>query len=180
VSDSDDTINETWLQVNEESSDTSDNDSLVESTYLVDTLDTKPSPEQVKAPGKNKGVSKASFRKRREQRARTIFTDFNRAAFSGALIKVELMWSNKLRTTAGLTRLRWKLDGGGAAERSATIELSTKIIDEEHRLRSTLLHEMCHAAAWFLLQKVGQRCHGKGTRVSHVGYVDHVSFLISL
>ena len=35
-----------------------------------------------------------------------------------------------------------------AHTRVATIELSTKVIDDEERLRSTLLHEMCHAAQW--------------------------------
>jgi hypothetical protein len=166
LSDSDNAINETWLQGNEESIVTSDNDSLVDNTdrfarkpfardtLLVDTLDT-----QVKAPGKTKQVSKASFRKSREQRARSLFADFNRAAFSGALVKVELLWSNKLRTTAGLTRLKRKLGNSGAPERSATIELSTKIIDEENRLRSTLLHEMCHAAAW-LVDGVSKPPHG--------------------
>jgi hypothetical protein len=172
LSDSDDAITESRLYVNEESIDTSDNDALVDNTdtfarkpfardtLLVDTIDTKPSPEQDKAPDKNKGESKAYFRKRREQRARTIFADFDRVAFSGALGKVELIWSNKLRTTAGLTRLKRKSGGGGGPpEHIATIELSTKIIDEEHRLRSTLLHEMCHAAAW-LVDGVSKPPHG--------------------
>jgi hypothetical protein len=37
-----------------------------------------------------------------------------------------------------------------AHTRVATIELSTKVIDDEERLRSTLLHEMCHAAQWLV------------------------------
>jgi len=59
---------------------------------------------------------------------------------------VSVTWSNKLRTTAGLTRLLRKASGG----REAKIELSTKIIDDRKRLRATLLHEMCHAAAWLV------------------------------
>ena len=171
LSDSDDDTNEPWLQVDEESIDASDNGSLVDNTdrfarssfirdnLLDNTMDTKALSKQVTVARENKGESKASFRKHREQRARTIFADFDRVAFNGALRKVELVWSNKLRTTACLTRLKRKSGGGCTTERSASIELSTKIIDEEHRLRSTVLHEMCHAAAW-LVDGVSKPPHG--------------------
>ena len=33
-------------------------------------------------------------------------------------------------------------------KREATIELSTKVLDSQKRLESTLLHELCHAATW--------------------------------
>ena len=32
--------------------------------------------------------------------------------------------------------------------RASKIELSTKVLDAPDRLRDTLIHEMCHAAAW--------------------------------
>ena len=32
----------------------------------------------------------------------------------------------------------------------AEIVLSTKVVDDSDRLRSTLLHEMCHSAAWLV------------------------------
>ena len=55
-------------------------------------------------------------------------------------------WNKRLLTTAGITKLTLKSTGESAAK----IELSEKVIDTEERLRSTLLHEMCHAAAWLL------------------------------
>ena len=168
LSDSDVDTNEQWLQ---ESIDASDNGSLVgnidrfakkpfiKDNLLDNSLDRKALPKHTTVAYENKGESKASFRKHREQRARKIFADFDQVAFNGALHKVELVWSNKLRTTAGLTRLKRKSGGSCPPERSASIELSTKIIDEEHRLRSTVLHEMCHAAAW-LVDGVAKPPHG--------------------
>ena len=60
----------------------------------------------------------------------------------------------------GVTRMRGKLGEDNAHTRVATIELSTKVIDDEERLRSTLLHEMCHAAQWLVdgVHKVGRYC----------------------
>ena len=34
--------------------------------------------------------------------------------------------------------------------RASKIELSTKVLDSSDRLRDTLIHEMCHAAAWVI------------------------------
>jgi len=90
--------------------------------------------------------SSPTFRRNRESITEETVKCFNSAAFSGRLSGVSVTWSNKLRTTAGLTRLLRKASGG----REAKIELSTKIIDDRKRLRATLLHEMCHAAAWLV------------------------------
>ena len=46
--------------------------------------------------------------------------------------------------------MKGKLGKDKAHSRVATIELATKVIDDEERLRSTLLHEMCHAAQWLV------------------------------
>lgn len=112
--------------------------------------------------------SKASFRKSREELSQKLLKTFDRTAFDGLLgirvasveeSLVTLTWSNKLRTTAGLTRLKRITQVPSLHHskqqafeqrycRAAVIELSTKVIDDENRLRSTLLHELCHAAAW--------------------------------
>lgn len=42
---------------------------------------------------------------------------------------------------------------------SARIELSTKVVDSVDRLQRTLLHELCHAAAW-LIDHVAKPPHG--------------------
>ena len=56
--------------------------------------------------------------------------------------------------TAGFTRMKTKYLSEPA--RVATIELSSKVIDDEDRLKETLLHEMCHVAA-FLIDEVTKR-----------------------
>ena len=174
LSDSDEDIEETWLHVDDENVGQSDtntrmggaerfarkpfsNGSLHKSHDA--TFDKRPALIASKVPRTDKGESKAAFRKRRELCGRTLFSQFNMTAFDGALQKVEVVWSNKLRTTAGLTRLKKRSGGVGPTERIASIELSSKIIDEELRLRSTLLHEMCHAAAW-LVDGVSRPPHG--------------------
>ena len=42
---------------------------------------------------------------------------------------------------------------------TASVELSTKVIDDEGKLRRTLAHELCHAAAW-LVDHVAKPPHG--------------------
>ncbi|KAL3811653.1 hypothetical protein ACHAXA_004385, partial [Cyclostephanos tholiformis] len=91
-----------------------------------------------------------AFRKNRDTLTLHTFSEFNRQAFQGLLLNVKVIWSKKLNKTAGITRMRGKLGESNAHTRVATIELSTKVIDDEERLRSTLLHEMCHAAQWLV------------------------------
>jgi predicted SprT family Zn-dependent metalloprotease len=91
--------------------------------------------------------------------------------------ELQVKWNKRLLTTAGITKLkltttttrirRGSASGDSSAGdsparpstqpkpkpeqvRSATIELSEKVVDNEDRLKATLLHEMCHAAAWLL------------------------------
>ncbi len=42
------------------------------------------------------------------------------------------------------------LPGGRRARYSADVELSAKVVDAPAKLRATLLHELCHVAAWLL------------------------------
>ena len=42
----------------------------------------------------------------------------------------------------------------------ASIELSSKVLDSYDRLRKTLAHELCHAAAW-IIDHEAQPPHGK-------------------
>ncbi len=104
--------------------------------------------------------SKQSFRKHRESITEQTFRDFDTRAFKNALSSVTVIWSNKLNTTAGITRMKGRLGTEHVSSRVATIELATKVIDNEDRLRSTLLHEMCHAAMW-LVDGVHKPPHGK-------------------
>lgn len=82
---------------------------------------------------------------------------------------VRIDWTNKLNTTAG--RANWKREtikskgqnGETASVRyrhHASIELSTKVIDDEHRLLNVIAHEFCHLAN-FMVSGVTTNPHGR-------------------
>eukprot|EP00980_Cylindrotheca_fusiformis_P014801 scaffold4026_cov117-Cylindrotheca_fusiformis.AAC.36 len=109
-------------------------------------------------------MSKAAFKKRRKELANKLYSEFNQKAFEGKLEHVHIGWSTKLRTTAGLTRLKrsqQNMRPGTPQLRYATIELSTKVLDSRERLEATLLHEMVHAAAW-VFDAFANPPHGDG------------------
>jgi len=60
---------------------------------------------------------------------------------------VYITWNKRMRTSAGFTYPRLHRS---TSKRLARIELAPKVVDSEGRLRETLLHEMCHVAAWLL------------------------------
>ncbi len=104
--------------------------------------------------------AKSTFRRTREQLAQDYFVEFDRKVFDGKLsANTRVVWSNKLRTTAGLTRLKAQRRGDEIIGRSAVVELSTKVLEDSQRLRATLLHELCHAAQW-LEDGVSKPPHG--------------------
>ena len=62
---------------------------------------------------------------------------------------MEIKWLNSLSKTAGRTvTIRTKAPTG--FEYTCSIELSSKILDTDEKLRTTLVHEMTHAAAWII------------------------------
>lgn len=88
---------------------------------------------------------------------------------SAATGGVRINWTNKLHTTAG--RANWKRetikqktkDGETMSSRHrhyASIELSTKVIDDEHRLLNVIAHEFCHLAN-FMISGITTNPHGK-------------------
>ena len=148
--------------------DTSSSDDSFDSDFTVSTDDDKGSKnEELNVPAnirniQQKGKSKASFKRNREQITKAAFEEFNRKAFGGRLGKVVVEWSKKLNTTAGLTRLQkvsTNMTPGVPLQRLATIELSTKVVDSEEKLRTTLLHELVHAAVW-IFEGVSKPPHG--------------------
>jgi predicted SprT family Zn-dependent metalloprotease len=148
--------------------DSSSFDEAADSDFTVsdddeDSLDDKKQIASVVTSRKQgKGTSKASFRRNRDQITSSAFDEFNRNAFRGELGKVVVQWSKKLNTTAGLTRLQklsTNMTPGVPMKRQAVIELSTKVVDDEEKLRTTLLHELVHAAVW-ILEGVSRPPHG--------------------
>lgn len=106
-------------------------------------------------------ISNAAFRRAREQMSQAFFAEFDKKVFDGKLAEnTKVVWSNKLRTTAGLTRLKALRRGKEIISRSAVVELSTKVLEDSQRLRATLMHELCHAAQW-LEDGVSKPPHGE-------------------
>ncbi|KAJ3299594.1 3-phosphoinositide dependent protein kinase-1 [Borealophlyctis nickersoniae] len=100
-----------------------------------------------------------AFKRQKKAQTASLFKEFNRKVFDSRLPEdMEISWSVKLNKTAGRTYTsRQIIDGEWSY--SARIELSTKVVDNEDKLRNTLIHEMCHAAAW-LINKVNKPPHG--------------------
>lgn len=95
---------------------------------------------------------------KREAMVKEMYRMYNASAFEGKLPDdLSITWSKKLLTTAGITRSRTLATG----ERSSAIELSIKVVVDEQRLASTLLHELCHVAAW-LIDGERKPPHGPG------------------
>lgn len=141
--------------------DSSEDDSSIEVIKRI----TNPIPnKRVEAVtgGKRSTTSKPKFSSSRDRFTTEAFKEFNIKVFGGKLGAVQVVWSKKLYTTAGLTRLR-KTSNNTTPEmppqRHAMIELSIKVLDDEEKLRTTLLHEMIHAAVW-LLEGVSKPPHG--------------------
>jgi hypothetical protein len=61
------------------------------------------------------------------------------------MIPPDLVWNARLTKTAGFTAYKLNRRTG---QRTCSIELSTKVVDDTERLMWTLMHEMCHAAQW--------------------------------
>ncbi|XP_053595699.1 germ cell nuclear acidic protein isoform X2 [Microplitis demolitor] len=63
---------------------------------------------------------------------------------------MSIEWNVRMRGTAGFCYNKTKKKTLGGLERSSRIVLATKILDTPDRVRDTLVHEMCHAAAWLV------------------------------
>jgi predicted SprT family Zn-dependent metalloprotease len=102
----------------------------------------------------------SQFRKKKEVLTSSYFQQFNTVAFDGLLPgDLNVSWNKRLLTTAGITKMKLTsirqmnantTTSSMVRTKAASIELSEKVIDNEERLQTTLLHEMCHAAAWLL------------------------------
>ena len=91
-------------------------------------------------------------KKERDTATLEAFVDFNHRCFDDILpADLSISWNKRLRTTAGVTKMKTKrYSTGKESVRIAAIELSEKVVDDLQRLKTTLLHEMCHAAAWLV------------------------------
>ena len=116
----------------------------------------------VSVPPSENSKASTAFRRKKAALAKSYYESFNTAAFNRALpVDLLVVWNKRLLTTAGITKMKltsMRQSIGGTADpkgamvrtKAASIELSEKVCDSEERLKTTLLHEMCHAAAWLL------------------------------
>ncbi|KAI0042748.1 hypothetical protein FA95DRAFT_1609929 [Auriscalpium vulgare] len=124
-------------------------------------------PKRARAPPKTPRTSKKAIalaaQTQRAEYAQDLFEELNRSVFGGGLpANTRLVWSNRLLTTAG--RARWHRSKEGV--HSTEIELATKILDCNERIRNTLSHEMCHLACWIINQDPKEG-HGKAFKTRH-------------
>ena len=95
-----------------------------------------------------------SLRQRREATPE-LYAQYNESVFRCELPgDLSVLWSKKLRTTAGFCAFSTR-----CGVRVARIELSVRVVDTIDKLRQTLMHEMCHAAA-FLIDGCSSPPHG--------------------
>ncbi|XP_055624081.1 germ cell nuclear acidic protein-like isoform X2 [Toxorhynchites rutilus septentrionalis] len=95
----------------------------------------------------------------KDELSEILYNMYNEKVFQNQLT-IPLSWNKKLTTTAGRCFNIKKNN-----ERSCRIELSNKILTTAGRLRCTLIHEMCHAAAWIFHMENGHgKCWKKWTR----------------
>ncbi|KAJ3126566.1 hypothetical protein HK098_007395 [Nowakowskiella sp. JEL0407] len=88
----------------------------------------------------------------REELSKILYIEYNQRIFGSKLpTDMVITWSNKLSSTAGRTHTKKQIMNGEITY-SSWVELSTKVIDCEERLKSTLIHELCHVASWIIDQ----------------------------
>lgn len=90
-----------------------------------------------------------SFSKLKDNLVNLLYKLFNSKAFDMKLPEeMKITWNVRLTTTAGYCF--YQMDRSKPSGRGARIELSVKVVDNCERLRDTLVHELCHAAAWII------------------------------
>lgn len=107
-------------------------------------------------------LTHAAFSKTRTQLTSQLYAKYNALVFGGKLpADMEISWNKRLATTAGLTHYRREMshDLEQPPRYTARIELSCKVLDTPEKLERTLVHEMCHCAAW-LVDHVAKPPHG--------------------
>lgn len=135
--------------------------------------------------------AKKAFQKTKHEMAENFLAELDNTITDGQLSRlaaatggVQILWTNKLNTTAG--RANWRREtlrpkyatpsthaqSGTGSDTSntattaarvhhhASIELAEKVIDDEHRLLNVIAHEFCHLAN-FMVSGVTGNPHGK-------------------
>ena len=101
--------------------------------------------------------SSKHFLRSRKEISFVLYRLYNEVIFSSLLPnRLPLVWSPRLRTSAGF----FKYSFSNGEIRNPRIELSTKVLDSYVKLKSTLCHELCHAAVVLIDHKMDGAPHG--------------------
>ncbi|KAK3985633.1 SprT-like family-domain-containing protein [Cladorrhinum sp. PSN332] len=145
------------------------------SSTTTKTPQTKPAPSS--SSSSTQTASKKAFSNSKQTLAQSFLIELDNTITSGQLAAlssstggIHLIWTNKLSTTAG--RANWKrsrtttssFSSSSSAtttyQHHASIELSTKIISDPHRLLNVIAHEFCHLAN-FMVSGITTNPHGR-------------------
>ncbi|XP_044002922.1 dentin sialophosphoprotein-like isoform X2 [Aphidius gifuensis] len=103
---------------------------------------------------------KINFKNTKEELCKVLYKLYNEKIFDNRLPSdMSIEWNIRMRGTAGFCYNKKSTKTIGGITRSSRIVLASKILDSADRLRDTLVHEMCHAAAWLL----NEVCDGHGS-----------------
>ncbi|XP_043270966.1 dentin sialophosphoprotein isoform X2 [Venturia canescens] len=91
------------------------------------------------------------YKNTKEELCKYLYKMYNDKIFDNKLPSdMSIEWNVRMRGTAGFCYNKRSIKALGGIVRSSRIVLATKILDTPDRLRDTLVHEMCHAAAWLI------------------------------
>ncbi|OAD61210.1 Acidic repeat-containing protein [Eufriesea mexicana] len=91
------------------------------------------------------------YKNTKETLCNYLYKLYNENVFDNELPKdMTIEWNVRMRGTAGFCYNKKSVKTLGGIVRSSRIVLATKVLDTPNRLRDTLIHEMCHAAAWLI------------------------------
>ncbi|XP_077984599.1 uncharacterized protein LOC144439202 [Glandiceps talaboti] len=138
--------------------DKSNNQSNITQKHTTSTTTTKHNKDgeflaSLSAAGQTKNAFLYShyvkdFKKNREELTQKLFNLYNQTVFENKLPSdMKITWNCKMRKTAGFCYYGRK---SLTMERTVRIELADKVCDSAERVRDTLIHELCHAAAWYV------------------------------
>lgn len=92
-----------------------------------------------------------TYKNNKEELCKYLYSLYNEKVFDKQLPEDMLIeWNVRMRGTAGYCYNKKSVIPFGSIRKSSRIVLATKILDTPDRLRDTLIHEMCHAAAWLI------------------------------
>ncbi|XP_014475006.1 PREDICTED: putative leucine-rich repeat-containing protein DDB_G0290503 isoform X2 [Dinoponera quadriceps] len=91
------------------------------------------------------------YKNLKEELCKKLYKLYNEKVFDDKLPRdIPIEWNVRMRGTAGYCYNKKSVRRLSGVVKSSRIVLATKILDTPDRLRDTLIHEMCHAAAWLI------------------------------